>query len=341
MELKLVKAKSTVFGSRDLAVAISAAIFMFIGALYQPCLAQVANSPKLFAPGTISGPADDLSPAFSPDAKTVYFTRGNNAASTIMKSTLAGGRWSTPAIAAFSGQWSDFEPTMAPDGSFLVFASNRPSIEGQGVIDGTFNGKTYPGGGGNLWRVERKGDGWENPKRLPDTVNQGTAVFSPSIAADGSLYFMRAHETTGTFHLFRSQFRSGTYLAPQPVGVGDATTEEVDPAVAPDESYLVYSANHPAKHDQKRLYIAFRSANGWDMPQDLGDEVNEAGSNIEARLGADHRTLYFSTNTVPPVSLPRTRRQAEKNLTDMIVWANGKENIWYVSLGPWLDKRNK
>jgi hypothetical protein len=336
-----VQGKSTVFGSRCLDFPISAAIVMFTAALCRPCVAEISNSPKLFAPGIVSGPADDLSPAFAPDGKTVYFTRGNNAASTIMKSTIAGARWSAPTIAAFSGQWSDFEPTMAPDGSFLVFVSNRPSIEGQSAIDGTFNGKTYPGGGGNLWRVDRKGDGWENPKRLPDTVNQGTAVFSPSVAADGSLYFMRTHETTGTFHLFRSQYRSGTYLAPEPVGVGDTTTEEVDPAIAPDESYLIYTANHPAKHDQKRLFIAFRSTQGWDKPQDLGDEVNEAGSNIEARLGADHRTLYFSTNTVPPVSFPRTRSQAEQNLRDMILWANGKENIWYVSLAPWLDNRNK
>jgi hypothetical protein len=105
-----------------------------------------------------------------------------------------------------------------------------------------------------LWRVDRKGDGWDDPKQLPVTINQGTSVFSPSIAADGSLYFMRAE------------------------------------------------------------------------PQDLSDEVNEAGSNIEARLGPDHRTLYFSTNTVPPVS-------------SLISWANGRENIWYVSLASWLDGR--
>jgi len=28
--------------------------------------------------------------------------------------------------------------------------------------------------------------------------------------------------------------------------------------------------------------------------------VNEHGGNNEARLSPDHRTLYFSTNTVPP-----------------------------------------
>jgi hypothetical protein len=194
-------------------------------------------------------------------------------------------------------------------------------------------------GGGNLWRVDRRGREWGIPMRLPDTINQGSAVFSPSIAADGSLYFMRANDRTGIFHLFRSQFQSDRYLAAEPVGIGDSTTDEVDPAVAPDESFLVYSSSHPAQHDPKRLMIAFRMAHGWSAPKDLGDEVNEAGSNIEARLGPDHRTLYFSTNTVPPVLFPRTRQQSERDLNQMKSWANGRQNIWYVSLAPWLDAR--
>jgi len=306
----------------------------------QACLADV-NAPKLFARGVVSGPADDLSPAFTPDGRAVYFTRGNPSVSTIMKSIEMHERWAPATIASFSGQWNDFEPTMAPDGSFLVFASNRPPLGGTRAIDGTFNGKTYPGGGGNLWRVDRKRDTWSDPKQLPATINQGTAVFSPSIAADGSLYFMRADAVTGTFHLFRSQFRSDTYLAPEPVRVGDETTEEVDPAIAPDESFLIYTSNHPAKHDQKRLLIVFRDEKGWGKPQDLGDEVNEAGNNIEARLGPDHRTLYFSTNTVPPVSYPRSSSQAEQDLLALSAWANGRQNIWYVSLAPWLDGRGK
>jgi hypothetical protein len=115
----------------------------------------------------------------------------------------------------------------------------------------------------------------------------------------------------------------------------------VDPAIAPDEGYLIYSSNHPALHEPKRLRIVFRSGDGWATPIDLGDDVNEGGSNIEARLGSDHRTLYFSTDTVPPVSFPRSQEQAQRDLTELQVWANGSENIWYVSLAPWLDNVHK
>jgi hypothetical protein len=323
--------------SRTLVYSL-AVVATLVAASGRDCAAASTNNPKLFAPGVISGPADDLSPTFAPDGKRVFFTRANRSASTIMTSAFAGGKWSIPRIAPFSGRWNDLEPAMAPDGSFLVFASNRPVEEQGKPIDGVFNGKTFPGNGGNLWRVDHVGDAWGPPKRLPDTINAGTGVFSPSISSDGSIYFMRPESAIGSFHLYRSQYREGTYLTAIPIGLGDATTEEVDPAVAPDESYMVYSLSHPAKHEPKRLQIVFRKGDGWATPLDLGDEVNEAGSNIEARLGSDHRTLYFSTNTVPPVTFPRSPEQAERDLADIVVWANGSENIWYVSLEPWLHK---
>jgi len=296
------------------------------------------NSPKLLAPGVISGAADDLSPAFSPDGKTVFFTRGNASGSMIMVSSFVNGQWTTPQIAPFSGKWRDLEPAMAPDGSFLVFASNRPSTEAGPALDGKYDGKTVPGGGGNLWRVIRGAKGWSDPERLPDTINADTGTFSPSITSDGSIYFMRPDDHVGAFHLYRSQLHADNYQQAVRLGLGDDTTEDVDPAVAPDESYMVYSSNHPKSGEPKRLCIALQQKTGWSTPIDLGDEVNEKGSNIEARLSPDSRTLYFSTNTVPPVSYPRSPQQAQRALEEMQVWANGRENIWYVSLTPWLEK---
>ncbi|WP_158628927.1 TolB family protein [Dyella choica] len=302
---------------------------------------EPSNSPRLFAPGVISGAADDMSPAFTPDGNTVFFSRGNDSGSVILESHREKGEWSRPVIASFSGTWNDLEPAMAPDGSFLVFASNRPADHGTKPIDGNFDGKAFPALGGNLWRVDRQGAGWGTPKRLPDAINADTGTFSPSVAADGSIYFMRPAKSNGRFALYRSQYRDGSYQAATPMSVGDATTEDVDPAIAPDESFIVYSSNHPDRHDHKRLQIAFRQNGNWGIPIDLGNEVNEEGSNIESRLGSDHSTLYFSTNTVPPASFPRPPGQADRSLAQMQVWADGRENIWYVTLKPWLDSHRK
>ena len=168
--------------------------------------------PAVFAPGVISGPANEASPAFSPDGKTVYFSRGG----AIMVSRLAPGRWSKPQIASFSGQWRDTEPAMAPDGSFLIFASSRPAADGGSVLDGSWGGHIYKGSGGNLWKVQRQGAGWSPYTRLPAIINRSTAIFSPAVVADYSLYFMEATMTT-KFRLYRSQYKNGTYQEPEPL----------------------------------------------------------------------------------------------------------------------------
>lgn len=291
-------------------------------------LASAANphdaAPEIFAPGIISGPANDTDPAFAPDGASVVFARN----STLMVSRRSAGAWSVPRIAPFSGQWNDQQPTMAPDGSFLVFVSNRPLVAG-----------AAKGPSGNVWRVDRQGDGWGEPQHLPATVNRGDSTWAPSIAADGSLYFIERASPGAPFRLWRSQWRAGQYLAPVAVSFGDLGTQDVDPAVAPDESFIVFGSMHPGPNAHERLFIAMRDGAGWGKPVDLGAAVNGSGASDtnEARLGPDHRTLYFSSDRTAPVTFPRARKQAEEDLARIGAWDNGNQNIWSVSLAPWLD----
>jgi hypothetical protein len=283
-------------------------------------------TPEIFSPGVISGPAKEDSAAFTPDGNTIFFDRAQWPNAVIMVSHRAHGAWSQPQIAPFSGQWLDHDPAMAPDGSFLVYASSRPASDGGEPVKGA----------GNLWRVNRQKDGWSAPVRLPDTVNASTKTYAPSIAGDGSVYFQQWDEQTSQFHIWRSQQRDGTYLAAVRVALGD-NVHELDPAIAPDESFIVFDANDPAKPDHDRLFIAFREGDHWGKPTDLGDAVNARNNPWGAHLGADHRTLYFSSERTLPITFPRSREQAEKDLARMQAWDNGNENIWSVSLAPWLD----
>ncbi|HEX6535797.1 MAG TPA: hypothetical protein VF041_14460 [Gemmatimonadaceae bacterium] len=293
-------------------------------------------TPEVFAPGVISGPASDLSPAFTPDGNTVFFTRANGMQSTILVSHRVAGRWSTPTIAPFSGRWRDLEATMAPDGSYLIFASNRPSTRGGTPLDGHYNGAVQPEKGGNLWRVDRTAHGWGAPRRLPDVINQNTSIFSPSIAANGSLYFMQPAGAHGRFHLFRAGYEHGTYAPPVPVDVGgEEDVGDFDPAVAPDEHFLVFSSAR-MKEKGTSLFITFRHDGAWAPPVYLGDSVSAPGTgNIEARLGPDARTLYFSSTRVVPTP-PDDPAASARGLERMESWNDGLMNVWRVSLAPWL-----
>jgi Tol biopolymer transport system component len=319
------------------AAAISVLPSPTLTPMMTPTAAQ-ASAPTLFE---LSGPLHDLSPAFTPDGRTVYFTQGTPATSTIVVAHLQGDRWSTPEVAPFSGAWRDFEPAMSPDGGYLIFVSNRPkdangASAGGGALDAFYQGKAQPGGGGNFWRVTRQGAGWSEPVRLPDIVNRTTGTFSPAVARNGALYFMEPDAKTSEFRLYRAAHCDGAYLTPEPLPFSDGSFRDVDPAIAPDESFIVFSSNRPPAKDLD-LFIAFQRDGRWSAPEHLGMTVNGAGSEIEARLSPDARTLYFSSTRVTPVTFPRSSDAAKQDLLRMRAWDNGLANIWKVDLSPWLQ----
>jgi hypothetical protein len=60
-------------------------------------------------------------------------------------------------------------------------------------------------------------------------------------------------------HVYRAQVESGGFEAPVPLSISDGAHPGYDVAVAPDESFLVFSANRvPAAKDQSLLFVAFR-----------------------------------------------------------------------------------
>jgi hypothetical protein len=284
-------------------------------------------SPTIFAPGVISGPNHEAAPAFTPDGKTVYFQRSSVRGGTILVSHLVDGSWSKPQIAPFSGTWNDIEPAMAPDGSFVVFISNRPGVPGGQPLQGFYNGS--PQDGGNMWRVERRGDGWGEPVRLPDTVNRSATIFAPAVVADGSVYFMDTYGEKPRFRLYRCQFRAGTYEPARALDFSDGTTTDVDPTVAPDESFMIFGSGRPPARSID-LFIVRREGSHWGEPSHLGVELNTAGSDAEPRLSPDLRTLYFSSERTMPINYPRSRDRARDDLERIQSWDNGQYNIWYV-----------
>ena len=314
-------------------------VLLAVLACSSAAVAAQTATPEVFAPGVISGPASEDSAAFSPDGNTLVFDRSTGQNQVILIARRVHGQWQTPQIAPFSGRWLDHDPAMSPDGSFLVFSSNRPDTPDGKALDAQLpNGKVSPGWGGRLWKVERHGDRWGEPVLLPATVNQGTRTYSPSIAADGSLYFQRpiAGGGQGAFKLYRSAYRDGGYQEAEPLKLGSSDSHELDPAIAPDQSFIVFDANYADKDAADRLYIAFRDGDGWSKPVDLGDEINR-GSPWGSHLGADHRTLYFSSPRTTRTVYPRAAGQAAQDLSRMQSWDDGNDNLWSVSLAPWLD----
>jgi Tol biopolymer transport system component len=266
----------------------------------------------LFAPGMVPGVSNLVAaPAFAPDGKSVYFgqTRGSNHI-TIVTSYLKDGSWTSPVTAPFSGDYPNLEPAFDPHGKYLIFASSRPATPGDSLINGNWNGKEYPGKGGNLWKVSYSKNRWGEPARLPEVINRNGSVFSPAVAADGSLYFMRA-DSGGVFHIYRSQYKNGQYQTPVRASFCIGKYGDYDPAVAPDESFLIFSSPRPPAQKSTDLFIVFRTPAGWSDPIDLRQAVSDKVFGVEARLSPDLKMLYF-TNQI--------NKDGFKVPTDTYIW---------------------
>lgn len=138
--------------------------------------------PVIFGAGVISTGEDESHPAFMPDGKTLYFLKNAPRFDhwTMVVSRFQQGRWRTPAVAPFSGQCSDADPFITPDGGKFFFISTRP-------VDGKAAGQ--PKEDTDIWMMERTAAGWGAPQHLGATVNSPTNEWFPTVTRDGTLYF--------------------------------------------------------------------------------------------------------------------------------------------------------
>jgi Tol biopolymer transport system component len=279
--------------------------------------------PRMFAPGIISTPDDELNAAFTPDGKSLYFSKDAERKAIIVVSHLVNGKWSTPEVASFSGRYSDVDPYFSADGKQLFFISNRPLFEGD-----------KPKGDYDIWVVERTTDGWSKPKNLGAPVNTGADEFYPAIAADGTLYFSTIRDGgKGRFDIYRSHLIDGKYTEPENLGGLNSSSSEVDCYIAPDQSYMIIASyGRPAGIGDGDLYVSFNRNGFWTKAVNLGAGVNSTAREFTPIGSPDGKYLFFTSergfqDSVPskPYSYSEFRKHLRSN-------ENGKGNIYQIEI---------
>lgn len=251
-----------------------------------------------------------------------------------MESRLVNGQWSEPVLAPFSGQWPDSSPAWSPDGKYIIFVSTRPKVP---LKAAPVPGQPIPGLVSNLWRVDRTATGWSDPVRLPDEVNISGTIFKSSVAANGNVYITVIGPGPAK-SIYLSEFKNGAFQQAAILPFSDGKKLDVDPEVAPDESYLVFSSAGRVEGDDQheRLFLVKRQGNTWGAPVLIRyqNDVTKYGASIdnEPKLGRDGSTLYFSSDRTEPAHFPRTREQAEKDLERLSHWDNSNSNIWTIDI---------
>jgi hypothetical protein len=169
----------------------------------------------------------------------------------------------------------------------------------------------------------------------------GHSIWKPSIAANGNLYFTFIDDK-GQKRLYSSKFESGAYQPAQPLAFSDGTTSDVDPEIAPDESFLVFCSSARLDGDQKdHLFIVAKQGTGWGKVVPIryaGDDKYSFSTDDEPRLGQDLHTIYFSSDRAVPVHFPRTHEDAQRDVERLNEWDNSNSNVWYLPVEPFLNE---
>ena len=284
------------------------------------------SEPTIFADGVISTRDYETSITFSPDGNTAYFVKATPDLSfrVILVSRLEKGRWTTPEVAPFSGEYSDTDPCFSPDGTKLYFASRRP-IEG-----------TTPKADLDLWMVEKTSTGWSEPRHLNAPVNTESQETSPSITTDGTLYFASNRAGgKGSFDIYRSKLTGGNYGAPE--NAGDAINTpgpEVQVFVTSDENLLLFAAfGRQDGQGGADLYLSKRTEGAWSKAANLGNKINSNGADTAPRISSDRKHFFWTSTRGYGFEDQQAHRLSYKELSNKLQGAgNSLGDIYQIDL---------
>lgn len=240
-----------------------------------------SETPQVFAPGRLaeSGSFVMGRVAFSQDGKEFYYTQGDSWNSLdnakIRQFRFADGRWHGPTTV----NETFVSPTLSLDQQTLYFRK------------GNMN---------NVWASERAEVVWGPPAPLIEH-SAGVYDFMPTL---GGRYYVGsdpgpddvAHGSTYVFSTLRFDGEKVeiTSLGRPLNGPGF----NGDFYVAPDESYMIVSAN-VTKDFESELHISFRKPDSsWTVPVSLGPEINDGLAHRWGQyVSPDGKYLFYSHGT--------------------------------------------
>lgn len=283
--------------------------------------------PAIFGEGVISTRDHEASVTFTPDGKTVYFVKSTPDLSlrVILVSNFNGDRWSTPEVASFSGQHTDTDPFLSPDGKKLYFVSRRP------VAGAT------PKADADIWMVEKTGAGWSEALRLDAPVNSESQEASPSVTADGTLYFSSNRAGgKGAADIYRARFVEGRYTTPENLGdVINMPSPELQVFVSADERVLIFAAAGRADTQGGiDLYVSRWQDGAWSQAASLGNKINSAGADTAPRISPDGRYFFWTSTRGYGFEDQQEKRLSYRELSNKLRGTrNSLGDIYQIDIG--------
>lgn len=240
------------------------------------------KTPVMFAPGIISVEEnfEHSAAVFSPDNQQVFWCTNINWYTDkkvagnlrLYHMKIVDGKWTAPEIFPATKDSRVERPVFSPDGKRLYFEYGRAT----GNVD--FDADIY--------FVERKGEGWSEPKPVSPLINSPAMERLHCVTADGSLYFSR-DVMLRSEAMFVSRFVNGAFTAPEKLDESyDSEAPELAMVFAPNQEYRLIG-----QMDGRSCYayVGYRNADGtWSerikTPYECGGFLS---------LSPDSKYLFF------------------------------------------------
>jgi len=218
----------------------------------------------------VNSPTHDAVLSLSPDGKELYVYKNDlDRAGDIFVSRFTG-NWSVPEKLPRPINTSYFESSVSitADGSTMYFISERPSGMGRG----------------DIYRSQKNGkDSWSKPENLGEVVNTPGDEKFVFIHPNGNTLFFASngHLTMGSYDIFRSEFKDGSWNIPVNLGYPiNTVNEESTFSMTADNKKLLISAEYTDGMGERDIYEVDLSHTDILHSLNIDSELLKSTSNV-------------------------------------------------------------
>ncbi len=246
----------------------------------------------------VNSPFDELDPVFTPDGKTMYFTRsrhpenmgGRNDSGDIWVSTKdESGNWTAAVNAGERLNNGHYNAVVgfSPDGGTIFLHHHyfkkglRPATQGLSI-------------------AKKTNDGWGNPSKLNiENFFNESQHQSACLSADGKVMLLSLNSfgSYGYEDLYVSFLNAnGTWTTPKNLG-GTINTahQEMTPYISDDNTTLYFASSGHNSKGSRDIFSAKRLDNSWRLwsePENVS-EINSEGIELSFLINSDEQYAYF------------------------------------------------
>lgn len=253
--------------------------------------ARPALIPKVFAQGVISTEdGAEFGSVFSKDGSEFYYGVDLEGRAEIRYTKLDNGKWNTPQRIIYDDKFSYNDPFLSPDETRLYYISDMPKNSKDTIND-------Y-----DIWYSIKEEDQWSAPINAGTEINTDRNEFYISFTEGGAMYFAshrgKELERTHDLDIYRSEYKQGAFQTPEKLSSAiNSRGYEGDVFIAPDESYIIFSAARRSGLGKADLYVSFKDeSDNWTQAVIMGEPISSANHEICPFVTRDGKYFFYTSN---------------------------------------------